>query len=175
MILTRDYKPVFAAFNTPEGFELIADYPGVYRYKFTVWPFEYNSSFTSVDGSGELWEVVFLLVDVLDPSPRLRDYLQGVYHKEISMDELPGIIEGIKRRPMSNLNLGQEKQVFSTLFQTMGDFVNRENPRCLYMSSANEKKFRVYQNMARRYMPNWEMSENSDFETGMTLCRREIS
>jgi len=173
VILTPDYKRVFAAFNTPvSDVKLVFDYPGVSRYQFTIWPFEYQVSFTAVDEEDTLWEVDFKLYAVTGTHEELQVYFQDFFQREVPLEEVPDIINEIEDRPFTNSNMRQEKEVFSTLFQIMGAFIQKENPQCFFISSADQKKFRVYQTMARRYLSNWVAKDMGDGGGGMSLCQR---
>jgi hypothetical protein len=172
--LTPDYFTVLASFNTPSEFQEDHFNTGTSKiYYFNVGLFSYIVQFNrvGVEGYKNVWSLGFILNDFRGSLQDMQEYLQGVYKREVSLEDAEAVYYEIKGGGSSgDINIKQEKAVFSSLFEIIRKFVKTEKPNCLWFSGTSDKKFRVYETMVKKFMSDWipEINRNGN----MLVCQK---
>lgn len=183
MNLTRAYKTVTAVFDEAEG-----EYPLEERVKntfglrhrsfetpFRVGPIEYLVSFNQYNPEVPDWGVSFRYVGMVGIERELLKYFSNLFNRKITPQDLIKLNAEFHERSANILGLGNAGEVFGTVMTIVRDFVQKENPRCVYLTAEEPKRQRLYKNMIQkgRFLPGWDLTHEVGPES-FKLCNPRV-
>jgi hypothetical protein len=170
MILTRDYLPVLASFDSPKNFLQTMDdteadpFGGAGRrrlyYKFQVGPFLYELA-ASCWAESEIWDIEFHLERIKGSPAFLKRYLSKLYGKTLSDYDVMEIKEDLMISPTGNLNIGGTRPVFANVLGIVSELVKNYPVRCLVFYVYEKSKSDLYRRMIKTYLKEWVVERDT--------------
>jgi hypothetical protein len=174
VILTSDYRPVIASFDTPVDFDIVSKSGGVdggeIIYSFQVGPFKYIMEIFGDDGR---WNVSFELAEVVGSTEELQEYFSDRLKRPISLDEATSIQNKTMGNKYSNIGVADAKGVLSGVINILKHFIKRYDPRCIVFSVFQKDKSQVYQKMIHNLLPDWVAKSNGR-GYGFDVCKPDM-
>jgi hypothetical protein len=170
MILTRDYRQIWASFDQSVAFtktmDVISDNWTFVIYEFWIGPLKYEVSFSGAEGN---FSVMFETTDVKGTDEELLEYFSKMSRRNIRLVDIPQIRYEITYHSTSDLGVGNAPAVFATVVDTVKDMVDSHDVKCLVFSATSDKKASVYSRLVKVFSGEWVL-KNQQYKS-FKLCR----
>lgn len=169
MILTRDYKPIWASLDRPLPFQRVFEQAFRNRvdlmYVFEVGPIVYKVD--CMGENGTFW-VSFEVKEITGTDEEFREHLSQTFKREVTPEEVKKIKS---RSPQGNMGIGNAPAVFATVMAIIKDMIGNFPAKCLIFSTIYSDKANVYRKMFRTSLPGWEIVDSKG--GSFTVCKKE--
>jgi hypothetical protein len=159
---THDFRVITAVFNSPVSYDReLAEsfYPGSGHYDsgFRIGPFEYTITLNELEGQQGVYEVKFMLTDILARSDQeLVEIVSRMQGKPISLNRAKYFRNHIDQFGVPKTETSYA--VLSHVIATLREFIDRYRPECLVFLAWEKSRERLYRTLVHTFFKNQEIS-----------------